>query len=268
MILQIPSTSSLTDRPTFMIVNSVPKKIMIVDDDPAIRQLIHRFFTYNNYQIEAAEDAKTARQLFPKFQPDLVILDVNLPDDSGFNLCQEIRKTGIFVLMLTCLADTNYVLEGFERGADDYQTKPFNLEILKAKIEALLKRQNISIPFIEPVSTHFYQPRLVFDKLIIDPQKCEVRLELKLVPLTALEFELLYFLATHPNQVWERSELITAVWSHNEDMSAERKVDVHIGQIRKKLSDLDGKLIKTVRGKGYMFEPPNQEEKSTRKEEE
>jgi DNA-binding response OmpR family regulator len=239
-----------------MVVPVPQNKIMVVDDDPAIRHLIHRFFTYNNYQIEVAEDAKTARQVFLKFKPDLVILDVNLPDDSGFNLCQEIRQTGIFVLMLTCLTDANYILEGFERGADDYQTKPFNLQILKAKIEALLKRRSDSLPIFP--NTDALQPsRLIFENLEIDPQKCEVILQQKLIPLTALEFELLYFFASHPNRVWERSELIMSVWSQNEEMSTERKVDVHIGQIRKKISDFEGKVIKTIRGKGYLFEPPN-----------
>jgi len=235
-----------------MVVRSSLNRIIVVDDDIAIRHLIHRFFSYNNYQIETAGDAKTARQLFQKFKPDLVILDVNLPDDSGFNLCQEIKATGILVLMLTCLSDTNYILEGFERGADDYQTKPFNLEILKAKIEALLKRRN----FVD--NTAFSpQSRLVFDGLIIDPQKCEVILDNQLILFTALEFELLYFLAKHADRVWIRSELISAVWSQTDDMSAARKVDVHIGQIRKKLGDREGKLIRTIRGKGYRFEPPN-----------
>jgi DNA-binding response OmpR family regulator len=226
-----------------MVVPSAQNKIMIVDDDPAVRHLISRFFSYNNYEIAAAEDAKTARKIFQIFQPDLVILDVNLPDDSGFNLCQEIRQTG-------------NVLEGFERGADDYQTKPFNLEILKAKIEALLKRRQVSNNVISPLVSS-YPPRLIFDKLIIDPQKCEVIVGEKIVSLTALEFELLYFLASHPDRVWERSELILSVWSQNDEISAERKVDVHIGQIRKKIGDFDSKWIKTIRGKGYMFEPPD-----------
>jgi DNA-binding response OmpR family regulator len=239
-----------------MVVPSSQSKIMIVDDDPAVRHLIFRFFSYNNYQIAAAEDAKTARKIFQKFQPDLVILDVNLPDDSGFNLCQEIRKTGIFVLMLTCLTDESYVLEGFERGADDYQTKPFNLKILKAKIEALLKRRNVSNGATSPLIPS-YPPRLIFDKLVIDPQKCEVKAGEKIVSLTALEFELLYFLASHPDRVWERSELIVSVWSQNDRINAERKVDVHIGQIRKKIGDFDSKWIKTIRGKGYMFELPS-----------
>lgn len=237
-----------------MVVPSAQNKIMIVDDDPAVRYLISRFFSYKNYEIAAAEDAKTARKIFQIFQPDLVILDVNLPDDSGFNLCQEISQTGKLVLMLTCLTDVNYVLEGFERGADDYQTKPFNLEILKAKIEALLKRRQVSNNVIYPLGSS-YPSRLIFDKLIIDPQKCEVVVGEKIVSLTALEFELLYFLASHPDRVWERSELILSVWSQNDEIGAERKVDVHIGQIRKKIGDFDSKWIKTIRGKGYMFEP-------------
>ncbi|AFY77529.1 MAG: response regulator transcription factor [Hydrococcus sp. C42_A2020_068] len=238
-----------------MVVPSAQNKIMVVDDDPAVRYLISRFFSYNNYEIAAAEDAKTARKIFQIFQPDLVILDVNLPDDSGFNLCQEIRQTGKFVLMLTCLTDANYVLKGFERGADDYQTKPFNLEILKAKIEALLKRRQVPNDVISPLVSS-YSPRLIFDNLIIDPQKFEVVVGEKIVSLTALEFELLYFLASHPDRVWERSELILSVWSQNDEIGAERKVDVHIGQIRKKIGDFDSKWIKTIRGKGYMFEPP------------
>lgn len=231
-----------------MVIPAPQNKIMVVDDDPAIRHLIHRFFTYNNYQIEVAENAKTAREIFQRFKPDLVILDVNLPDDSGFNLCQEIRQTDIFVLMLTCLTDANYILEGFERGADDYQTKPFNLQILKAKIEALLKRRTDSLPILPTVDT-LSPSRLIFENLEIDPQKCEVILEQKLIPLTILEFELLYFLARHPSRVWERSELIMSVWSQNEEMSTERKVDVHIGQIRKKSTILTEKLLRQFVGK-------------------
>ena len=235
-----------------MVLNSPQPKILIVDDDPAICQLISRFFSYNNYQIESAADVRTARQIFQRLSPDLVILDVNLPDESGFNLCKEIRQTGTLVLMLTCMTDTNYVLEGFEQGADDYLTKPFNLEILKAKIAALLKRRNLG-------EQKFNTPNncLTIGRLTIDPSRCQVTLNDQILPLTSLEFELLYFLATHPNRVWERGDLISAVWGNNDEVGVERKVDVHIGQIRKKIDDLQGQLIKTVRGRGYLFELSN-----------
>ena len=245
-------TANIRNLQAFMVLNYPQPKILIVDDDPAICQLISRFFSYNNYQIESAADVKTARQIFQKLSPDLVILDVNLPDESGFGLCKEIRQTGTLVLMLTCMTDTSYVLEGFEQGADDYLTKPFNLEILKAKIAALLKRRNIGeIKFNTPNNC------LTIGSLTIDPNRCEVTLNDEILPLTSLEFELLYFLATHPNRVWERSDLISAVWGNNNEVGAERKVDVHIGQIRKKIEDLQGELIKTVRGRGYLFELSN-----------
>ena len=234
---------------TSMEINSPQSKILIVDDDPAICQLISRFFSYNNYQIEAAPDARTARQIFQKFNPDLAILDVNLPDESGFSLCKEIRQTGTLVLILTCMTDTNYVLEGFEQGADDYLTKPFNLEILKAKIAALLKRN-----YDREINLRTPNNCLTIEGLTIDPNRCEVTLHDEVLPLTTLEFELLYFLATHPNRVWERSDLISAVWGNNHEIGVERKVDVHIGQIRKKIDDLQGQIIKTIRGKGYLFE--------------
>ncbi|MDJ0579584.1 MAG: response regulator transcription factor [Crocosphaera sp.] len=234
---------------TSMELNSPQYKILIVDDDPAVCQLISRFFSYNNYEIKAAADARTARELFQYFNPDLAILDVNLPDESGFNLCKEIRATGTLVLMLTCMTDTNYVLEGFEQGADDYLTKPFNLEILKAKIAALLKRSSGKELSLNTPNNSF-----TIKGLTINPNRCEVTLNDKVLPLTTLEFELLYFLATHPNRVWERSDLISAVWGNNREVGVERKVDVHIGQIRKKINDLHGQIIKTVRGKGYLFE--------------
>ncbi|EAZ92541.1 Two component Transcriptional regulator, Winged helix family protein [Crocosphaera chwakensis CCY0110] len=232
-----------------MVLNSPQPKILIVDDDPAICQLISRFFSYNNYYIESAADAKTARELFQKLSPDLAILDVNLPDESGFSLCKEIRQTGTLVLMLTCMTDTNCVLEGFEQGADDYLTKPFNLEILKAKIAALLKRRHGG-----EINLRTPNNSVIIDQLTIDPNRCEVTLNHEVLPFTSLEFELLYFLATHSNRVWERSDLISAVWGDNYEIGAERKVDVHIGQIRKKINDLQGQRIKTIRGKGYMFE--------------
>lgn len=237
-----------------MTTKPVNHKILVVDDDPAIRNLISRFFSYNNYLIETAPDAKTARDIFYNFNPDLAILDVNLPDESGFKLCQEMRETGTLVLMLTCMGDTNYVLEGFAKGADDYLTKPFNLEILKAKVAALFKRQAIV-----DMGYNGQLKRLIFGELSIDQERCEVKVNQEIIALTALEFELLVFLASHPNRVWERAELIEAVWSDTEDLEGvERKVDVHIGQIRKKIGDFEGKFIKTVRGKGYRFEIPKE----------
>ena len=225
-------------------------KILVVDDDAAIRQLIARFLGYSSYQIESAENAATARQKFTEFGPYLVILDVNLPDDSGFNLCKEMRGHQTLVLMLTSLTDRDDILEGFEQGADEYLTKPFDLEVLKAKIGALLKRQRTAEPSL-PLNSNL----LKIGRLLVDNDRCEVTCEGELVPLTLLEYELFYFLATHPEKVWGRKELITQVWADqkNED-TVERKVDVHIGQIRRKIGEPDNDCIRTIRGKGYVFE--------------
>jgi DNA-binding response OmpR family regulator len=214
-----------------------------------LQNLICRFFSYNDYETKSAADGKNARKIFREFQPDLVIIDVNLPDESGFNLCQDIRETGVFVLMLSSMTDVNYVLEGFERGADDYITKPFNLQILKAKIDALFRRHISTTPPAAPPS----KP-LVIERLTIDFARREVTLDDEIVALTALEFDILYFLASNPNRVWDRSELILAIWHREDYRGDDRKVDIHIGRIRKKIGDIDAKLIKTIWGRGYMFE--------------
>jgi DNA-binding response OmpR family regulator len=235
---------------------AVVAKILVVDDDPSIRNLIQRFLTKHSYQVEAAEDGKAALALFEQFNPDLVILDVNLPDTLGYNLCQEMQnRTKVFVLMLTSRADEADKIRGFSQGADDYLTKPFSLGELEVRVGAILKRQRI-------VTTAEKQ-RLVFDKLTIDPERREVTINNELIPLTALEFDLLRFLASHPGRVWRRAELIQEVWDY-EYVGDQRVVDVHIGQIRKKI-EIDAAqpiLIQTVRGVGYKFEAPSKASKT------
>jgi two-component system OmpR family response regulator len=231
-------------------------KILVVDDDPAVRNLIHRFLAKQNYQMESAEDGKTALTLFEQFDPDLVILDVNLPDANGYNLCQEMQsRTKVFVLMLTSRTDEADKIRGFTQGADDYITKPFSLGELGVRVEALLRRIRERTPA--------EQQCLVFDKLVIDPVRREVTLNADIVPLTALEFDLLHFLASHPGRVWRRAELIQEVWDY-EYVGDQRVVDVHIGQIRKKIEvdTSQPNLIQTVRGVGYKFEAPLSEKQA------
>lgn len=229
-------------------------KILVVDDDPAIRNLIHRFLAKQDYQMESAEDGKGALAVFEHFTPDLVILDLNLPDTNGYELCKEMQsRTGVFVLMLTSRTDESDKIRGFNEGADDYLTKPFSLGELEVRVGAILKRQR-------PV-TAAEQQCLTFNALAIDPVRREVTLEEEMVPLTALEFDLLHFLASHPGRVWRRAELIQKVWDYDY-VGDQRVVDVHIGQIRKKIEkDISQPaLIQTVRGVGYKFEPPDQPE--------
>ena len=220
-----------------------PVKILVVDDDPAIRNLIHRFLNQEGYQVEFG------LELFEQLNPDLVVLDVNLPDTTGYKLCQEMqRRTGVFVLMLTSRTDEADKMKGFAEGADDYITKPFSLVEIGARVAAILKRKRIVTPS--------EQQSLTFGQLLIDPVRREVILASQIVALTALEFDLLYCLASKPGRVWRRSELLHEVWDY-EYVGADRVVDVHIGQIRRKIEPdtTQISMIQTVRGVGYKFEP-------------
>lgn len=225
----------------------VRKKILVVDDDSGVRNLLHRFLARKNFQVKSAVSGNTALEVFKSFNPDLVILDVMLPDIIGFDVCQRIKqkRTDILVMLLTSLTDVQYQLTGLE-WADAYIFKPFHLEVLEKQVQALLRVLYL------PNSTQT-QP-LVFDNLVINPVNREVTLDNQLISLTTLEFNLLYFLAKHPQQAWSRSQLIKEVWGY-EFSGGLRVVDVHIGQLRKKIEPTPNQriFIQTIQGFGYKF---------------
>lgn len=235
-------------------MTETPSKLLVVDDDPAIRNLIYRFLSKQQYQMESAADGRSALAIFETFNPDLVILDVNLPDATGYELCRQMQdRTGVFVLMLTSRSDEADKVKGFSQGADDYLTKPFSLVELGVRVKAILKRRR------DP--RDIQQDALEFGDLIIDPNRREVTVKDELISLTPLEFDLLHFLASHSGRAWSRPELLERVWDYNY-VGDPRVVDVHIGQIRKKL-DRDSSqpmMIQTVRGVGYRFQPPQEQE--------
>ncbi len=225
-------------------------KILVVDDDPAIRNLVHRYLSQKNYQVESAQDGATALVLFKEFQPDLVVLDINLPDTTGFQLCQEMQSyQDVFILMLTSLADEADKVKGFGLGADDYLTKPFGLVELGARIRAILKRQRL------PSQKKLDQ--LVFGDLVIDSTTREVKFKNKIIPLTHIQFNLLSCIASKPGYAWKREELYHKVWD-SEWVGDPKCADVHVGQIRKKFraSGCDFEYIATVWKVGYKFEVP------------
>lgn len=229
-------------------------KILVVDDDPAIRNLIVRFLSQKNYEIEAAADGKNAWATYQIFRPDLVILDVNLPDILGYTLCEQMQELqDVYILMLTSRTDASDKIRGFSQGADDYLTKPFDILELEHRVNAILRRQRIN------PSSKTESGSLDFANLKIDPVRRRVTIAEEEIHLTALEFDLLYFLAKNANKVWRRSELIQEVWGYDY-VGDQRVVDVHIGQIRRKLDNAPQKqaTIKTVRGVGYVFDtqPP------------
>ena len=232
-----------------VMLSATNPKILVVDDDFGVRNLIYRFLS-RKYQIESAADGKTALSLFDQFNPALVILDWNLPDTSGYQLCQEMQsRTDVLVMILTGRTDEADKIKILSAGADDFLTKPFSLAEVEARVQALLRR----VRCINPSPSQ----RLVFKQLAINPDGREVTLNDKPLNLTALEFNILHFLASHPGQAWSRPQLIQKIWGC-EYVGDGRVVDVHIGQLRKKL-EVDTTLpefIKTVRGYGYKFELP------------
>ncbi|MCF4967063.1 MULTISPECIES: response regulator transcription factor [Nostocales] len=224
-------------------------KILVVDDDFGVRNLIYRFLG-RKYQIESAADGKTALALFEQFEPALVILDWNLPDTSGYKLCQEMQsRNNVLVMILSGRTEENDRIKIMAAGADDFITKPFSLAEIEVRVQALLRR----IRSIKPSPSQ----RLIFKQLAINPDGREVTLNDKPLNLTALEFNILHFLASHPGQAWSRPQLIQKIWGCDY-VGDGRVVDVHIGQLRKKLEADTSvpEFIKTVRGYGYKFEIP------------
>lgn len=243
-----------------MVVDTATK-ILVVDDDSAIRNLVHRFLN-QKYQVDSAADGDRALALFEEFKPVLVILDWNLPDTTGYLLCQEMqRRTNVFVVMVSSRTDEADRLKVLSAGADDYICKPFGLAELAIRIEVVLRR-------VRPVTPS----RIVFDRFAIDPVRREVTLNDQIIKLTALEFKILYFFASHPGESWSRQQLIETIWGWNCNyIGEEQVVSVHIAQIRKKMSEFDATgsdLIQTVRGYGYRFEPPKSTVKSRRNDSE
>ncbi|MBZ8179415.1 response regulator transcription factor [Oscillatoria salina] len=223
-------------------------KILVVDDDSGIRNLIYRFLGNLDYEMESARDGETALKIFAEFQPDLVILDVVLPDIIGYKICKQIKQKSsrTRVMLLTSLKDVEDQVTGLE-CADAFVTKPFHLRVLEKQVQALLR--------LLPAPSNHDREQLVFGSLKINPVSREVTKEQETISLTVLEFDLLYCLAKQPNKAWSRKELIKEVWGHNY-VADERLVDVHIGQIRRKIEVIPNQpeFVHTVRGYGYKFE--------------
>jgi two-component system, OmpR family, alkaline phosphatase synthesis response regulator PhoP len=234
-----------------MVMNSpTTPKILVVEDDFAVRNLIHRYLN-NKYQVESAADGMSALIAFEKFNPELVILDWNLPDINGYQLCQEMQsRTNVLVMMLTCRTDEADKIKILAAGADDFISKPFSLAEVEVRTEVLLRR-------ITKCLNHQQTQHLIFNQLAINPESRTVTFNDKPINFTTLEFDILHFFACHPHKAWNREQLIQKIWGC-EYIGDGRVVDVHIGQIRKKIKEVEmnaPEFIKTVRSYGYKFEP-------------
>lgn len=216
-------------------------KILVVEDDVSIREGIESILTENNYIVVTADDGAQALSRLKKEPPDLVVLDLNLPKISGETVCREIKKTDskIPVIILTAKGHTTDVLNGFKLGADDYISKPFDLEVLLARIKARLKKEE--------------QEKITVGDLEINTASIKVTRGGREIKLSPHEFKLLHYLALNKGNVLSRDMILSRVWQYSYDIDT-RVVDVYIGYLRKKIdADFEKKIISSVRGFGYLI---------------
>ena len=222
--------------------------VLIVEDDPNIRELLQLYLEKDGYAVTLAADGRQGLEKFRAIKPNLVLLDVMMPVMDGWAVCKAIRQEGNTpVIMLTAKGETDDKVTGLKAGADDYITKPFEMKELLARIEAVLRRSDCSGEDIKA-------RRLVFDKLVIDMDAFELTVKGKKVDTPPKEMELLFFLASSPNRVYTRNQLLDEVWGFDY-FGDSRTVDVHVKRLREKLEGVSPKWsLKTVWGVGYKFE--------------
>lgn len=224
------------------------ERILVVDDEPTVREVVANYLTRDGYQVVAVGDGAEVVPAMAAFAPDLVVLDVMLPSANGIDLLRELRATSsVPVIMLTARVEEPDRVLGLELGADDYVTKPFSPRELVARVRSVLRRRD---PRPHPGAA------LQFDGLRIDTAAREVEVGDRAVGLTPKEFDLLAFLAAHPRQVFSRAQLLTHVWESAPEFQDPATVTVHVRRIRHKIEpDPDEpRWITTVFGVGYRFE--------------
>lgn len=222
-------------------------KILIADDDENISELIRLYVTKEGFTAITANNGVKALELFRNESPSIIILDIMMPEMDGWQVCREIRKTSnVPIIMLTAKGETFDKVLGLELGADDYMVKPFETKELVARIKAVLRRTD--------AKEQKADKEIVFPKLEINLSNYELKIDGKITEIPPKELELLYFLASNPNRVFTREQLLEEVWGFDY-FGDSRTVDVHIKRLREKLEDVEANWqLKTVWGVGYKFE--------------
>lgn len=231
------------------------QRILIVDDDENIAELISLYLIKECFSTEIAYNGKDALKLVATYNPQLILLDIMLPDIDGYEICTEIRKTRQTpIIMLSAKGEVFDKVLGLKLGADDYMIKPFDSNELVARVKAVLRRSAM-MPEQTNVALHTdYQGDYVeYDNLLVNMTNYMVIFEGRQIEMPPKELELLYFLASKPNQVFTRDQLLDQLWGY-EYIGDSRTVDVHIKRLREKLNDAHNWSISTVWGKGYKFE--------------
>jgi len=227
----------------------MPKKALVVEDDGNIAELLRLYLEKDGFEVQRAADGGAGVSLFRSFAPDIVLLDIMLPVLDGWGVLREIRKDSRTpVIMLTAKSETPDKVSGLELGADDYVTKPFEVKELLARIHAVMRRTD------GPEDSAAPARRLSFDKLTVDLDSYELIVDGKRVDTPPKEMELLFHLASAPNRVFTRNQLLDEVWGFDY-FGDSRTVDVHVKRLREKLEGVSPKWsLKTVWGVGYKFE--------------
>jgi DNA-binding response OmpR family regulator len=222
--------------------------VLVVDDEPNVRDVVVRYLKREGYETLEAGDGQAARELLERESPNLVVLDLMLPGVDGLSLCRWIRSRGdLPVIMLTALGEEADRIVGLEVGADDYVTKPFSPRELAARVKTVLRRSASTPAAVERIETA---------GLALDAATREARRGGELLRLTALEFDLLWFLASNPRRVFSRSQLMDGVWGYKSALDT-GTVTVHIRRLREKIEDEPSRPrhLETVWGVGYRFVP-------------
>ncbi|MBE3589662.1 MAG: response regulator transcription factor [Firmicutes bacterium] len=223
----------------------MPAEVLVIEDDQDIRELVTHHLERAGFRVRVAATAAEGWERFRERAPDVVVLDLLLPDGHGFDLCRRFREEdkGVGIVMLTALSEEADQVAGLELGADDYVVKPFRPRELVARVRAVLRRASAA-----PAGGVVRAGRLS-----IDPVRMVATVDGRAIPLTAMEFKLLYTLAERPGAVWTRRQLLDRVWG-DDFVGDERTVDVHIRHIRAKLEPFGAAgLVDTVRGVGYRL---------------
>ena len=222
--------------------------VLIVEDDKNIQSLLQMYLEKEGYAVTVADDGSQGMTKFRAIKPDLVLLDVMMPVMDGWTVCKMIRaENQTPIIMLTAKSELDDKIAGLKYGADDYITKPFEMKEVLARIEAVLRRTDRG-------TAEQKVRRLVFDKLIIDMDAFELTVDGKKVDTPPKEMELLFYLASSPNRVYTRNQLLDEVWGFDY-FGDSRTVDVHVKRLREKLEGVsDSWSLKTVWGVGYKFE--------------
>lgn len=222
-------------------------KILVVDDEKNIVELVRLYMEKEGFETVCAYDGTEALKKFAEENPDLIVLDLMLPETDGWQVCREIRKTSqVPIIMLTAKSDTFDKVLGLELGADDYITKPFDAKELLARVKAVMRRSESQEPK--------FGGEVAFKNLSVNIDNYELKICGKQVDAPPKEIELLHFLASNPNRVYTREQLLEEVWGFDY-FGDSRTVDVHIKRLREKLEGVEADWqLKTVWGVGYKFE--------------